>query len=200
MKISELLRKKIEGTVGTNNLFQGFKTQEQIDKEPVVALMKDDELDSIQNTYEFNKFKNGIKQRLPSLYNFIAPNTRTSRIRLILLFNLVSRFPDYFREYDEEIRLTTAVDLACCLLSYEYLLEVREWQEATGTLLGKDRYDSMKIFLPLVSNCPNHATTEEYDEFSHNFSKLFVLVEAKRRALSIKRKVSKGGTTHSMPK
>ena len=184
MRISKTLRSIIEETNGIVNVLRESKTKEELDKELSVSEMSDSELEEILQNEKLLEFKKGIKLRLPSLYTFISNHDRRSQVRLIQLFNITSRFPGFFKEYDDYTHTTTTADLACCILSYDFLLEVRKWQKATGTLLGNDRYESMRIFIRLISHCYDETTDEEYQEFNLEFSKLFILVNAKQKGLT----------------
>jgi hypothetical protein len=184
MRVSEKLRSIIEETNGIVNVLRENKTKEELDKEISVSKMSDKELEEILKSKKLLEFKKGIKLRLPSLYNFISNQNRVFQVRLVQLFNITSRFPDFFEEYDDYTHKTTSVDLACCILSYDFLLEVRKWQEVTGTILGEDRYESMMTFIRLISHCYDETTDEEYEDFNTEFSRLFVLINAKHKGLT----------------
>ena len=189
MLVSEKLRSIIEETNETVDVLRVNKTKEELDKELSVSNMSDKELEEILQSKKLLEFKKGIKLRLPSLCNYISNKNRVFKVRLVQLFNITSRFPEFFEEHDNYTHKTTSVDLACCILSYDFLLEVRKWQEATGTLLGKDRYESMKIFIRLIFHCYDETTDEEYEEFNIEFSRLFVLIKAKQKSLTRNPKV-----------
>ena len=184
MDISVKLRMKIENVSENQNIFQLCKTDEELAEEIVVSELSNDELKELVGTQRFRKWRSEICDRIPRLYSFLHSSSRDTRIILILLYNLTTRLIGNTDIDNINMKITHSADIACCLLSYDCLLDVRDWQEQTKTLLGEDKYESMQIFLSLISRCYERATREEYEEFLVWFTKLFSLIEAKKRALT----------------
>ena len=189
MKISVLLRSKIENTTACANIAQMSKTKEAIDRELVVSTLSEEDLGQIINSYEFKKFKTAINKRLPHQDVLTYDTCRKRQIQMILLFNMTTRYHEYFKKkFSDTICFNASVDMACSFLSYDHFIDVRDWQKVTGTLLAIDKWDSMAVFIVFLLDCFESATREEYRQFNDSFSKLGVLIEAKRRALTRKPK------------